>query len=360
VVRDIGAPRAADAALRQGNALRSAGRLAESIAAYRRAAALHPDGGAGHYNLGVALREACEWREAALAFRRAALCDARDFSAVQNVLDTLAAAVEADAPRLFPREQDASATDREPISIVTCSIYPERLAALQRNFRAALGARPHEHIVVTDAASLSEGYERGLRQARHPIVVFSHDDVELLSPRPFEALERALACHDIAGVAGATRVSGPAVMWAGHPHVHGWVAYPAPDGAFAATAFSLESGVLDGMQALDGMLFAARREAALAVGFDAATFDGFHFYDLDFTYRAHLAGLRVALTTDITLVHASRGGFDDAWRRYADRFTAKFPALAAPKGDHHAYGARLSSRERVATFYDELRGLAAA
>ena len=351
--------RDAHAELRQGNALRSAGRLAEAIAAYRKAIWLHPEGGAGHYNLGIALRQARDWRGAALSFRRASQRDARDFDSVQNVVATLAAAIEEDAPRLFPRACAPMAQGRAPVSIVVCSIEAARLAAMRRNFRAALGDREHEFIVIHDARSLSEGYARGLRRSRFPTVVFSHDDVELASPRPFEAFDDALEHHDIVGPAGAALVRGPAVMWAGHPHLHGWVAYPAPDAASTATVFSLECGVLGGMQALDGMLFAARREAALKIGFDAATFDGFHFYDLDFTYRAHLAGLRLAVTTGIIAMHASVGGFDDEWRRYARRFMAKFPHLAAPKGDHHAYSARLASRPQVARFYDELRGLAA-
>jgi hypothetical protein len=350
--------REAHASLQQGNALRSSGRLDEAIAAYRNAAWLHPEGGAGHFNLGIALREARDPRGAALAFRRAARCDPRDFAAVQNVIDSIAAAVQDDAPRLFPRAQCERSPGSTPVSIVTCSIHPGRLAAMQDNFRAALGAREHEMIAIRDAKSLAEGYTRGLGQSRHPIVVFSHDDVELVSPQPFEAIDEALEGNDVAGLAGAGLASGPAVMWAGHPHMRGWVAYPA-DEAFDATVFSLDAGVLTGMQTLDGMLFAARREAAERIGFDAATFDGFHFYDLDFAYRAHRAGLRVAVTTGVTAVHASRGRFDDSWRRHAARFVAKFPELAAAKGEHHAYRARLPTRARLARFYEELRGLAA-
>lgn len=350
---------AARDALNRGNTLRGTGDIAEAIRAYRRAAWLHPEGGPGHFNLGIALREAGDWRGAALAFRRAARCDARDFTAVQNVVTTIAGAVQADAPRLFPREVCAGAPGREPVSIIVCSIDPKRLAAMRANFTASLGARQHEFIVILDAASLSEGYSRGLRMARHPIVVFSHDDVELVSPRPFEAFDAALERHDIAGLTGARHVGGPAVMWAGHPHVHGWVAYPEPVEGCYATVFSLESGVIGEMKVLDGMLFAARREAALRVGFDAATFDGFHFYDIDFTYRAHLAGLRIAVTTEVIAMHASHGRFDEEWRRYAARFMAKFPHLRLPKGEHHAYAAPLSSRTRMARFYNELRGLAA-
>ncbi len=347
------------AAVQQGNALRAAGRLQEAIAYYRKAIALHAECSPCHFNLGIALREAGDPRGAVVAFRHAARSDARNFDAVQNVVATIATAVEAGAPPLFPRAEAPGAPGRAPVSIVVCSVEPDRLARMQASYRAALGAREHEFIVIRDAKSLSEGYGRGLRAARHPIVVFSHDDVEILSPGAFEAFDAALERHDIAGLVGSTRVSGPAALWTGHPHIHGWVAYPAQGAAFTATLFSLETGIIGRAESLDGLLFAARREAALSVGFDEKTFDGFHFYDLDFTYRAHLAGLRIAVTTQITAVHASAGSFDDAWRLYASRFLEKFPHLTEARGAHFAFSALLGSRERLLRFYDELRGLAA-
>ena len=315
-----------------------------------------------HHNLGIALRRARDWKGAVLAFHAAARLDAADFDAVQNVVSTLAQAVEEEAPALFATARPTPPPGAAAVSIVVCSIEAQRLERMQANYREALRGRPHEFVVIGDARSLAEGYNRGLAAARHDLVVFSHDDVELVSPAPFEALERALREHDVVGFAGSRRVTGPAVTWAGHPHLHGGVAYPVADArpGWDATVFSLASGILGGMQALDGLLIAARRDAARAIGFDAATFDGFHFYDLDFTYRAHLAGRRVAVTTEVAAIHASEGSFDDAWRRAAQRFVAKFPALAAPAGPHHSYGARLGSRERVLRFHEELRALGAA
>ena len=85
---------------------------------------------------------------------------------------------------------------------------------------------------------------------------------------------------------------------------------------------------LQAAQALDGVFLAVRREAALGLGFDAATFDGFHFYDLDFSYRAHRAGLRVGIALDLLIWHASKGGYaSPQWQTYKDRFLDKFPEL---------------------------------
>ena len=312
-----------------------------------------------HYNSGIALRRERRWKEAALEFRAAARADPMDFEAVQNVVITLAQAIEAGAAPLFPRDQPAANPKRRAYSIVACSIHRAREDAMRANFGARFAGREHEIIVIRDARSLCEGYQRGLDASRHEAVVFAHDDVELLSEDAFDALDRALDRHDVVGLVGSRLVSGPAVTWAGQPHTRGCVTHPDPSGAaFEIAAFSLDAGIVGGMQALDGLFMAAERDAARRVGFDARTFDGFHFYDLDFSYRAHLAGLRVAVTTEIAAIHASAGQFDDKWKHYAERFLRKFPALTAPVGAHHSYGARLASREHVRRFHDELNALA--
>jgi hypothetical protein len=352
-------------ALAEGNRLRATGRVGEAIAAYRRAVQRAPHAGDAHYNLGIALRQAGELRDAALAFRQAARLNPDDADAVQNVVETIGLAVERGV-RLFARSLPAAANGAEsgatgepPVSIVVCSIDDSRLASMQASFRAALGARDHEFILIRDARSLSEGYERGLRRARHDIVVFSHDDVALESPGAFAALDRALAHHDVVGLAGSRLARGPAFSWAGHPHLVGMVAYPAGD-RWKATVYSLETGIARGAQVLDGFFFAARREPALAVGFDAQTFDGFHFYDLDFTYRACRAGLRIAVTTEVAALHASEGSFDESWRFYAERFLAKFPELAGPQGKSFYFGRDFARREDLLRFHEEFNALGVA
>jgi len=352
----------AQAFLAAGNAFRAAGRIQDAISAYRRAVEARPEGAAGHYNLALALRDAREWREAILCFRRVVEISAgTDYEAMQNAVSTLAKAVGEGAP-LFGDPGAAFPAGRTPVSIIACSVRPALLAEMQASFREGLAGREHEFIVIEDARSLSEGYNRGLARARHPIVAFSHDDVELLSARPFDAIEHALASHEIVGLAGALRVGGPAVMWAGHPHLRGFVGLPGRDlpGSVQASLFALDCGVLSGIQAVDGFFFAARREAALAIGFDERTFDGFHFYDLDFSYRAHLAGLKLAVTTDVIALHRSLGNFGDDWQHYSRRFAGKFPALDAARGANHHYAAPLPSREHLVKFAGELRGLALA
>ena len=69
---------------------------------------------------------------------------------------------------------------------------------------------------------------------------------------------------------------------------------------------------------------AMRAEVAHDVLFDEVTFDHFHLYDIDFSYRAHLRGYRLAVCRDIFLIHDSLGRFDAAWEEYRKRFESKF------------------------------------
>lgn len=312
------------------------------------------------YNRGIALRRGGDWRGAALAFRAAARLAPGDFDAVQNVVNTLAQAVRAGVDP-FP-EPGAGMPETAPgaaVSVVVCSVDAVRLERMRASFERAMRGRTSEFIVIGDARSLAAAYGAAVERCRHEIVIFSHDDVELASPGAMDAVEAALGACDIVGVAGSRRAAGPAVLWAGHPHLHGWVAYPAPGGAgWDATVFSLESGVLGGMQTLDGCLIACRRDAARRVGFDAATFDGFHFYDLDFCVRAHRAGYRLAVTTEVLAVHASRGGFGAQWQRYRARFQAKFPEMTQPAGAPHWYAAGVPDAAALRAFYATLRAIA--
>ena len=342
-----------------GSAERAAGRVESAAQAFEQATRLAPGSSEAWFDLGLARRDQKRYAEAVLAFRRAATIDPADFDAVQNVVATLATAVRNGERPFTPPPATPKRRTNEAVSVVVCSIDRDRLARFGERMKPHLEYRPHEVIVIGDASSLSEGYRRGWEQSRYPIVVFCHDDFSILSADPFGEIEDVLAEADVVGLAGSTLASGPAVLWSGHPHIHGWIAHPARGGpGLEAAILSLRSGLISNLQTLDGVFMAMRRDVPARVGFDESTFDGFHFYDLDFSYRAARAGLRLAVTTNVVAVHESIGRFDADFEKYASRFRGKFPELARARGANHWYGAQLENSGQFVELCRQLGALA--
>ncbi len=67
---------------------------------------------------------------------------------------------------------------------------------------------------------------------------------------------------------------------------------------------------------------------------------GFHGYDVDFTLRAAQAGWRLAVASDLGVVHRSYGSFDARWEATARKVTAKHPELNGERSRDTAFVAR--------------------
>lgn len=346
-------------AFNAGNAWQAAGDREMAAKAWLRAADGHAVLGQRALSLGRSLVGAGEPLVAARVLSSLIRRDPEVHGAMQ-LLVSLAASER--AATSAPVRLDAPGTGPAPSSwsFVVCSIDEAGFAAFSAMIAARFAGVEHEIVRIADAASLCEGYERGLARSSGEAVVFCHDDIDLLAPDAAARLAIHLTHCDVVGIAGATRVTGPAVFWAGHPWLHGWISYRTPgDADYEVTAMSIDGPRVDGIQALDGAFIACRRDAAVATGFDAAVFDGFHLYDLDFSYRAHLAGFRLVVACDLGLVHASKGDFGRDWSRYAERFRAKFPSLTGPRGSTHYYAARVPAAGDVLAFQRRLAEFAA-
>lgn len=220
-------------------------------------------------------------------------------------------------------------------SIIICTTDDAKYRECEQMYARLFPAGSMEVVRISDAKSLAEGYNRGIRAARGEHLILVHDDVEILSPDLPQRISEHLGHFDIIGVAGTSLVLHPMWLAAGPPFIHGQVGHPHAAGGFKVDIYSASCRVFEKIEALDGLFIAARRDAALKIGFDETTFDGFHLYDMDFTFRAHRAGLKLGVVCDIHALHHSLGQYDERWAVYAERF-------------HHKHGAQLppaSSRE---------------
>lgn len=214
------------------------------------------------------------------------------------------------------------------ISIIICSIDPEKFSNITRNYTDLMGDEPFEIIGIHDATSLCEGYNRGIHKSVGDTLIFSHDDIEILSSDFVARLKGHLKNFDIVGFAGTDKVVGGGWRDAEVFHHYGQVAHPRGD-AYRVDVFdygkTAKQGktAAEGIKMLDGLFFAVRRSVVQRVLFDECNFDGFHGYDADFTYSAFLAGFRLAVCNDIAVIHDSGGNFDATFQKYAQRFVDK-------------------------------------
>jgi GT2 family glycosyltransferase len=156
---------------------------------------------------------------------------------------------------------------------------------------------------IPDARSLAEAYNRGIRAAGGDTIIFSHDDIEIVSPDLAQRLTVHLCRFDIVGVAGTTLLGHPRWLQAGPPYIFGQVAHTIPEGGYMVDIYGASRRVFGQIQALDGLFLAVKAPIARELMFDEQTFDGFHCYDVDFTFRAYQAGYKLAVACDIQVVH---------------------------------------------------------
>jgi GT2 family glycosyltransferase len=242
-------------------------------------------------------------------------------------------------------------SSRPQISVIICSIDAYKFAQTAECYAGLLAGIPHEIIGIHDAQSLAEGYNRGMAQSVGDLLVFSHDDVLFLDADFGTKIVERMKNWDLLGFAGTSHLIYPLWSAADWPHLHGVVCHPYYDFSEAYLHLSVY-GVTDypvtgNIQALDGLCLIARRTFAQHIGFDDKTFDGWHLYDLDFSFAAHLAGGKVGVCCDIPYIHATTSVQSskntlagNAYTEYARRFFMKYqphmhPEHTPPK---HPYG----------------------
>jgi hypothetical protein len=127
-----------------------------------------------------------------------------------------------------------------------------------------------------------------------------------------------------------------------------------PDGSgYRVTAYSRTVPIAHDIRVMDGVFLAMPRKVALSIGWDPKTCDGFHGYDIDFTLRAAKAGLRLAVVSNLGVVHRSAGSFDDQWEQTARKLIAKHPELDGECGrETGPVGCRVADARRAMALVD--------
>jgi GT2 family glycosyltransferase len=213
------------------------------------------------------------------------------------------------------------------ISVIVCSRRDPAETLHLRNARKT-SSEEIEYVRIDNRDTkygLCAAYNQGVARATGDILVFMHEDAFFMERGWDKVLANKFvdASIGLVGIAGTQYLFANPPGWvaAGRPFIRGKVVHETNDD-FHLTAYSWDTTDSD-VVAVDGLFFAVRRKLFETIKFDEATFDGFHFYDLDICMQVRTS-YRLVVTPDILVKHQSSGAFNEHWMKYAQRFIRKY------------------------------------
>lgn len=179
--------------------------------------------------------------------------------------------------------------------------------------------------------SLTKAYNQGLKQAKNEIVVFCHDDIEIETKQWGNKLIKQFKRnpeYGIIGVAGSKNMPVSGRWWEDQKKMYGRVKHT-KDGKSWLSAYSDDLGQeLEEVVNIDGVFFAAHKDR-IKQEFNESV-EGFHFYDVTFSFENYLSGVKIGVSTLIKINHHSIGITNDEWEKnradFAHNFAPQLPA----------------------------------
>jgi hypothetical protein len=215
--------------------------------------------------------------------------------------------------------------NNEPISVVisTRKINDEYLKHVEKMF-----SHPKTQILIYEndgVESLTQIYNAGLKDSIYNIVVFMHDDLILetknMTPKIVKLFEKH-SDYGIIGLAGTDNLlSG--MWWQSRDDMYGVVGH-IHEGKRHVNHYSKSTfnEKLKDVVIVDGLFFMVHKQRIKKQFVE--DFNGFHFYDLSFCVENYLEGVKIGVTTKISLTHKSIGMTNKQWEKNKLLFEALY------------------------------------
>ena len=173
--------------------------------------------------------------------------------------------------------------------------------------------------------SLTQVYNKGLKESVNDIVVFMHDDLILetsnMTPKIVKLFEKHPE-YGIIGIAGTDKLTSGR-WWDNRENMFGVVGH-IHEGKRHVNHYSkgVFNDVLKDVVIVDGLFFMVRK-SLLKKEFNEQ-FEGFHFYDISFCVENQFEGVKIGLTTKFGITHKSVGITNKQWEKNKLLFEALF------------------------------------
>jgi hypothetical protein len=173
--------------------------------------------------------------------------------------------------------------------------------------------------------SLTQIYNKGLKESVNDIVVFMHDDLILETPNMTPKIVKLFEKHPeygIIGIAGTDKLMS-GMWWQNRENMFGVVGH-IHEGKRHVNHYSkgVFNDVLKDVIIVDGLFFMVRK-SLLKKEFNEQ-FEGFHFYDISFCVENHLESVKIGLTTKFGITHKSVGMTNKQWEKNKLLFEALY------------------------------------
>ncbi len=215
--------------------------------------------------------------------------------------------------------------NNEMVSVVisTRKIDDEYLKHVEKMF-----SHPNTEILMYEndgEMSLTQIYNKGLKESVNDIVVFMHDDLILetsnMTPKIIKLFEKHPE-YGIIGIAGTDKLTSGR-WWDNRENMFGVVGH-IHEGKRHVNHYSkgVFNDVLKDVVIVDGLFFMVRK-SLLKKEFNEQ-FNGFHFYDISFCVENQFEGVKIGLTTKFGITHKSVGITNKQWEKNKLLFEALF------------------------------------
>jgi hypothetical protein len=203
--------------------------------------------------------------------------------------------------------------------VVTVVISTRKIDDVYLKHVEKMFSHPKTEILIYEndgVNSLTEIYNIGLKDAKNDIIVFMHDDLILetanITPKIVKLFEKHPE-YGIIGVAGTDKLTSGR-WWDSRDNMFGVVGH-LHEGKRHVNHYSKGSfvDVLKRVVVVDGLFFMVDRRR-LKKHFNEE-FKGFHFYDISFCFENFKDGVKIGVTTKISLTHKSIGMVNKQWEK---------------------------------------------
>ena len=180
--------------------------------------------------------------------------------------------------------------------------------------------------------SLTEVYNKILEQSTNDIIVLLHDDIYFDSKNWCQKILNHFkrnGDYGILGLAGTTSMPKSAKWWEDFSKMKGIVNHEHEGKKWESKYSQSKGNELDDVVLVDG-LFIVINKKNINKKFNEEI-GGFHFYDVDFSFRNFIEGVKIGVMYDVRVTHKSIGQTNEQWEKNREIFAEKYKDILPVK-----------------------------